>query len=100
MTFEVVVRKLQSELIDIIENGKQVNEYELIVYKYVFISELGMPLVEDLDVEIDDDSFMIHVIPDGLEFDHLRRLADSFDRFNVTFMPNPYNVIKLKFKLK
>lgn len=100
MTFEVVVRKLQSELIDIIENGKQVNEYELIVYKYVFISELGMPLVEDLDVEIDDDSFMIHVIPDGLEFNHLRRLADSFDRFNVTFMPNSYNVIKLKFKLK
>ncbi len=99
MTFEVIADKLQSELIDIIQNNKQVNEYELIVYKYVFISELGIPLLEELDVEMDDDSFMIYVMPDDLELAQLRRLDDSFDRFNVTFMPNPYNVIKLRFEI-
>ncbi len=39
MTFEqAVARKLKEELTDIINNGKDVNEYELIVYKYVFIT--------------------------------------------------------------
>lgn len=99
-TFKVTASKLQEELIGIIENEKDLNDYELIVYKYVFISELGMPLLEDLDVEISEDGFSLHVIPDNLEFDLLRRLDDVFDRFELRFMPNEYNIIKLKFLLK
>lgn len=99
-TFNVTASKLQEELIGIIENEKDLNDYELIVYKYIFISELGMPLLEDLDVEISEDGFSLHVIPDNLEFDLLRRLDDVFDRFELRFMPNEYNIIKLKFLLK
>ena len=89
--------KLQEELADIIVNNKEVNEYELIVYKYVFSSELGAPIFDDLNFEIRDDSFFIHLIPDDLELDLLRKLDDAFDKFNVTFAPNSYNVVKLKF---
>lgn len=97
-TFDVVVRKLQSEFADIIENNKEVNDYELIVYKYMFISELEIPLFEDLGVEIDEDSFILYIIPDDLEFGLLRKLDDNFDKFEVSFMPNSYNLIKLRFK--
>lgn len=89
--------KLQDELADIIINGKEINEYELIVYKYVFSSELGLPVFDDVNFKIEDDSFIIHVIPDDLELSLLRKLDDAFDRFAVTFMPNDYKVIKLKF---
>ncbi|WP_298498709.1 hypothetical protein [uncultured Methanobrevibacter sp.] len=98
-TFEVVSRKLQEELADILKNNKQVNDYELIVYKYVFISELKIPLLEDLGVEIDEDSFILYIVPDGLEFGLLRKLDDVFDRFDISFMPNEYNILKLKFRL-
>lgn len=76
------------------------NEYELIVFKYLFISELGLPLMEDLAIEISDDSFILHVIPDDFSFSHLRRIDDAFDRFDIIFMPNNYNLIKLKFVLR
>lgn len=97
-TFDVMARKLQSEFADIIENNKEVNDYELIVYKYMFISELEIPLFEDLGVEIDEDSFILYIIPDDLEFGLLRKLDDNFDKFEVSFMPNSYNLIKLRFK--
>lgn len=97
ITFDEIALKLQDELADIIINGRNVNDYELIVYKYIFSSELGVPIFEDVNFEIDDDSFAVHVIPDDLELSLLRRLDDAFDKFNVTFMPNPYNVVKLKF---
>lgn len=100
MTFNAIASKLQDELIEIIQSGKEVNGYELIVYKYVFISELKIPLFEDLGVEIDEDFFILYIIPDNLEFDVLRNLDDAFDRFTITFLPNSYNIIKLKFKLK
>ena len=83
---------------DIILSGRQVDDYGLIVYKYVFISELKIPVVEDLGVEITEDSFILNLIPDDLEFSILRKLDDVFDRFQITFMPNSYNIIKLKFK--
>ena len=66
----------------------------------MFISELKIPLLEDLGVEIIDDSFILYVIPDGLEFDMLRRLDDIFDKFSLSFMPNPFNIIKLRFTLR
>ncbi len=66
----------------------------------MFISELKIPLLEDLDVEISEDSFILHLIPDDLEFSVLRKLDDSFDRFEISFMPNDYGLIKLKFVLK
>ena len=91
--------KLQEELIDIIKNNKEVNDYELIVYKYVFISELKVPLMEDLGVKINEDSFILYIIPDDLEFSLLRKLDDVFDRFKLSFMPNEYNIIKLRFLL-
>lgn len=97
ITFEQIAMKLQEELEDIIVNAKQVNDYELIVYKYVFISELKIPLIEDLNLEVNDDSFAIHVIPDDLEFSLLRRIDDAFDKFTIAFMPNSYNALKLKF---
>jgi hypothetical protein len=77
-----------------------VNEYELIVYKYVFISELKIPLLEDLGVEIDDNSFILYIIPDDLKFETLKRIDDIFDKFELIFMPNQYNLLKLKFLIK
>ncbi len=99
ITFGAIALKLQEELADIIKNDKEVNDYELIVYKYVFISELKIPLLEDLGIEIEDNFFVLYIIPDDLEFDLLRKLDDVFDRFKVTFMPNDYNILKLKFTL-
>ena len=99
MTFKAVSNKLQDELVDILKSEKEVNEYELIVYKYVFISELGIPLFEDLGVEINDDSFVLYIIPDDLQFAQLRDLDDAFDKFTITFLPNSYNLLKLNFRL-
>ena len=99
MTFKAVSSKLQDELVDILKSEKAVNDYELIVYKYVFISELGIPLFEDLGVEINDDSFVLYIIPDDLQFAQLRDLDDAFDKFTITFLPNSYNLLKLKFRL-
>ena len=98
-TFEAIAEKLQEELAEIILNNAEANEYQMIVFKYVFISELNVPLLEDLEVEITDDSFILHIIPDDLKFSLLRKLDDSFDRFDLEFMPNSYNLIKLRFRL-
>ena len=99
MTFEAVAVKIQDELADIIKSKKELNEYELIVYKYVFISELEIPLLEDLEVEITEDSFILYVVPDDLEFEMLRKLDDNFSKFKISFLPNSYNILKLRFKL-
>ena len=99
MTFKAVSNKLQDELVDILKSEKAVNDYELIVYKYVFISELGIPLFEDLGVEINEDSFVLYIIPDDLQFAQLRDLDDAFDKFTLTFLPNSYNLLKLNFRL-
>ena len=85
---------------DIIINNVEVNDYLLVMYKYIFISEMNIPLQEDLGVQISDDSFILYIIPDDLELSLLRKLDDVFDRFEATFMPNPYNLIKLKFTLR
>ena len=66
----------------------------------MFISELKIPLLEDLGVEITEDSFILYIIPDGLELDILRKLDDVFDKFKVSFMPNDYNTLKLRFLLE
>ena len=92
MTFKAIASKLQDELVDIIKSKKEVNDYEL-------ISELNIPIFEELGVEITEDSFILYVIPDDLEFSQLRDLDDSFDKFTITFLPNSYNILKLKFKL-
>lgn len=99
-TFDAIASKLQEELIDVIQNDREVNDYELIVYKYVFISELKVPLLEDLGIEIAENHFVLYVIPDDLEFGFLRKIDDAFDMFEITFMPNSYNILKLKFSLK
>lgn len=99
MTFNTIASKLQDELVDILKSKKEMNDYELIVYKYVFISELNIPLFEDLGVEINEDSFVLYVIPDDLEFSRLRDLDDAFDKFAITFLPNSYNLLKLNFRL-
>ena len=99
MTFDVIASKLQSELVEIIKDNKEVNDYELIVYKYVFISELKIPLFEELGFELTEDSFILYIIPDDLEFSVIRRLDDALDNFKLTFMPNDYNLIKIKFEL-
>lgn len=99
-TFDVIAQKLQEELADIIKANKEVNDYELIVYKYIFISELKIPLLEDLGVEITEDAFILYVIPDDLKFSCLRQLDDVFDRFEMSFMANEYNILKIKFLLE
>ena len=71
----------------------------MIVYKYIFISELNIPLLENLSIEITEDSFIVYIVPDELEFSLLRKLDDIFDKFEIKFMPNEYNLIKLKFKV-
>ncbi len=98
-TFDVVSQKLQEEFIEIIENNIEVNDYQLITYKYVFISELEIPLWEDLGIEIAEDSFVLYIVPDDLKLSLLEKLDDAFDRFEATFMPNAYNVLKIKFCL-
>lgn len=98
-TFDAIASKLQDDLAAIIQNKKEVNEYEIIVYKYVFISELKMPLLDELDVEITEDSFVLYIIPDDLKFSLLRKLDDAFDRFELNFLPNSYNILKLNFRL-
>ena len=90
---------MQDELAGIIENNIEVNDYQLIMYKYIFTSELKIPLLDDLGVEIAEDSFILYIIPDDLELSVLRKLDDVFDKFKVSFMPNPYNILKLKFAL-
>ena len=90
---------MQDELEDIIKSNAEVNDYLLIMYKYIFISELKVPLWEDLGIEIMDDSFVLYVIPDNLELNLLRKLDDAFDKFEARFMPNSYNMIKIKFNL-
>ena len=91
----MMASKLQEELADIIECNLEVNDYQLIMYKYLFISELKVPLLEDLGVEIREDSFILYIIPDDLEFKLLRYLDDAFDKFEISFEPNDYNIIKL-----
>lgn len=71
----------------------------IIVYKHVFISELKMPLFEEMEIEITSDSFILHLIPDDLQFTLLRKLDEAFDRFKISFLPNSYNLLKLNFKL-
>ena len=100
ITFGALASKLQDELADIIINGVEVNDYQLIMYKYVFISELKVPVAEDLGVEISENSFVLNLIPDDLEFSLLRKLDDAFDRFQLTFIPGQYNIIRLKFTYK
>ncbi|WP_458456784.1 hypothetical protein [Methanobrevibacter sp.] len=97
--FELMASKLQEELAGIIEKGLDVDDYKLIMYKYIFISELKIPLLEDLGVEIGEDSFVLYIVPDNLKFGRLRHLDDVFDKFESLFEPNDYNVIKLRFKL-
>lgn len=99
VTFNEVASKLQDELAAVIESENQVNEYELIVYKYVFITELKIPVHDEFGVKMADDSFILHIIPDDLELELLKKLDDVFDRFTVTFMPNSYGLLKLNFKL-
>lgn len=61
---------------------------------------MKIPLLEDLGVEIDDGSFILYIIPDDLEFNTLKRLDESFDKFELIFMSNQYNLLKLKFVIK
>lgn len=67
------------------------------MYKYVFISELKILLLEELGIEINENSFILYIIPDDLEFNLLRKLDDVFDKFNLKFLPNEYGLIKLQF---
>ena len=60
---------------------------------------MKIPLLEDFNVEITEDSFIVYIIPDGLEFALLRKLDDAFDKFKLMFMSNEYNLIKLQFKV-
>ena len=61
---------------------------------------MKIPLLEDLGVEIDDGSFILYIIPDDLKFNTLNRLDESFDKFELIFMSNQYNLLKLKFVIK
>lgn len=85
---------------DIIGNAKELNQYELIVYKYIFISELKIPLHEELGIEIAENSFILYIIPDDLKLSLLHKLDEAFDRFEAVFMPNQYGLVKLKFKMR
>ena len=98
-TFDAVASKLQDELESVIRNNVEVNDYLLVMYKYLFISELKVPLQEDLGIQFEEGSFILYIIPDDLSLNLLRKIDDAFDKFSVTFMPNPYNLIKLKFSL-
>ena len=99
MTFGAIAGKIQDELVEIIRNGVEVNDYQLIVYKYVFISELKIPVHEELGIELTEDSFIVYVIPDDLKFGILEKFVNAFDRFEAKFKANDYNIIKMEFVL-
>lgn len=99
MTFNALSDKIQDELVDIITNDVDVNEYQLIMYKYIFITELKIPVHEELGIEILENSFVLYIIPDDLDFELLERLVNAFDKFKVRFRANGYNIIKLEFEL-
>ena len=99
MTFKAIASKIQDELAEIIANGDEVNEYGLIVYKYLFITELNIPVHDELGVKITENSFVLYIIPDDLKFSLLKDLVDAFDRFEAIFKANDYDIIKLEFVL-
>ena len=98
-TFEVITSKLQDELSDIIKNHVEVNDYQIIMYKYILITELEIPLLEDIGIEINEDSFILYIIPVDLDFGVLKKLELAFDKFKLSFMANKLNVLKLRFRL-
>ena len=82
------------------KSDAEVNDYELIVYKYLFITELNVPVHEELGIRVTEKSFVLYIIPDDLEFGILENLVNTFDRFEAIFKANSYNIIKLEFVLR
>ena len=94
-TFEMMASKLQDELLEIIENHYELNDYELIMYKYVFTSQLNLNEVRLF--EIDEDSFTLTIVPENLEFKYLRQVDDAFDKFELILLPDQF--VKIKFRV-
>lgn len=96
-----IVSKLQKDLLEIIQNNYDTNEYELLVYKYVFSNELNILLSYDEPfLEINEDSFDLYVIPDNLSLNHLRLIDDLFDKFELTLQTDERpNILKIKFEV-
>ena len=96
-TFIQVANQLQKDLIDIIEEDIELDDYKVILYNYLFTKELDFPV---LHIERDNNYFIIHVLPDDLSISDLASINEVFDRFNIMFLPNSENLIRLKFILK
>lgn len=88
-----VARQLQLELIDVIENDVEIDDVKEILYNHLFTHELNLPV---LNIEKDDNSFILHILPDDLELNHLRKIDDIFNRFGFVFMPSKDTLIRLK----
>ena len=86
-------KKNSNDIIELISNNMRVD------FKEHFLNELNIPLLEDLGIKINDDSFDLYIVPDDLDFNILRMLDDTFDKFKLKFKSNPYNIIKLRFTL-
>lgn len=73
----------------------EVDDYKIILYNHLFTNELDFPV---LHFEKDDNSFILHVLPDDLEVKQLRLIDDAFDEFELIFVPvSQNNLIRLKF---
>lgn len=86
--------QLQKELIDVVRFDVEVDDYKVILYNYLFTQELDFPV---LHFEKEDDSFILHVLPDDLQVRQLRLIDDAFDEFELVFMPVCENLMRLKF---
>ena len=97
-TFSQVAETLQNELIDLVKIGNKLDDYQIILYNYLFTKELDFPT---LHIEIKENHFILYVVPDDLSVKHLRLIDDTFDKFELTFLENSQeNSIRLKFTYK
>lgn len=86
-------QQLQKELIEVVKFDVEVDDYKVILYNYLFTQELDFPV---LHFEKEENSFIIHVLPDDLEVKHLRLIDDAFDEFELVFLPVFENLIRIK----
>lgn len=78
-----------------IQSGRGIDDYEIILYTHLFTHELDFP---SLHIEIKEDSFILHVLPDDLKVSHLKIIDDLFDKFELVFLKNSRkNLLRIKF---
>lgn len=86
---------MQKELSALVKTGDDLDDYQVILYNYLFTTELSFPIMH---IEIKENSFILHVVPDDLKVKQIRLIDDAFDKFELVFLSNsPEKLMRLKF---